>query len=240
MNYHFFFFQSTFLLFKIKIIALGDGYINIQQKKNTNTFKFAYSFHWIKWNVWNFRLVNFDRCKWRWFQTTDLINTPKPDERAIMTYVSCYYHAFQGAQQVDNVQLQKPQVPYQTYNYYNNNVTKSFHPHSTLNYSIKSESRLRYKIPRDIYKKNHSILYWHWKSENNLIIIYLSMVFFWILCRYILRILFFFVPIFCRLFLLPNVLCADWFSLLLCLIMKSCCFYHFHDIFILQKRFFSP
>lgn len=31
----------------------------------------------------------------------DLINTPKPDERAIMTYVSCYYHAFQGAQQVD-------------------------------------------------------------------------------------------------------------------------------------------
>lgn len=30
----------------------------------------------------------------------DLINTPKPDERAIMTYVSCYYHAFQGAQQV--------------------------------------------------------------------------------------------------------------------------------------------
>lgn len=31
---------------------------------------------------------------------SDLINTPKPDERAIMTYVSCYYHAFQGAQQV--------------------------------------------------------------------------------------------------------------------------------------------
>lgn len=33
----------------------------------------------------------------------DLINTPKPDERAIMTYVSCYYHAFQGAQQVSIV-----------------------------------------------------------------------------------------------------------------------------------------
>lgn len=32
--------------------------------------------------------------------SSDLINTPKPDERAIMTYVSCYYHAFQGAQQV--------------------------------------------------------------------------------------------------------------------------------------------
>lgn len=38
-------------------------------------------------------------CKWRSI-FTDLINTPKPDERAIMTYVSCYYHAFQGAQQV--------------------------------------------------------------------------------------------------------------------------------------------
>lgn len=34
---------------------------------------------------------------------TDLINTLKPDERAIMTYVSCYYHAFQGAQQVQMV-----------------------------------------------------------------------------------------------------------------------------------------
>lgn len=31
----------------------------------------------------------------------DLLNTDKPDERAIMTYVSCYYHAFQGAMQVD-------------------------------------------------------------------------------------------------------------------------------------------
>ncbi len=30
----------------------------------------------------------------------DLLNTDKPDERAIMTYVSCYYHAFQGAMQV--------------------------------------------------------------------------------------------------------------------------------------------
>lgn len=86
----------------------------------------------------------------------DLINTPKPDERAIMTYVSCYYHAFQGAQQVNIEPLQKPQVPYQTYNYYNNNVTKSFHQHSTLSTQIKS--RLRYKIPRDIYKKNHSML----------------------------------------------------------------------------------
>uniref|UniRef100_A0A8B9LC80 Actinin, alpha 2b n=1 Tax=Astyanax mexicanus TaxID=7994 RepID=A0A8B9LC80_ASTMX len=30
----------------------------------------------------------------------DIVNTPKPDERAIMTYVSCFYHAFAGAEQV--------------------------------------------------------------------------------------------------------------------------------------------
>ncbi|KAI4555587.1 hypothetical protein MJG53_019277 [Ovis ammon polii x Ovis aries] len=29
----------------------------------------------------------------------DIVNTPKPDERAIMTYVSCFYHAFAGAEQ---------------------------------------------------------------------------------------------------------------------------------------------
>ncbi|XP_067285774.1 alpha-actinin-2-like [Pseudorasbora parva] len=28
-------------------------------------------------------------------------NTPKPDERAIMTYVSCFYHAFAGAEQAE-------------------------------------------------------------------------------------------------------------------------------------------
>lgn len=38
--------------------------------------------------------------RWKMIGFADLINTPKPDERAIMTYVSCYYHAFQGAQQV--------------------------------------------------------------------------------------------------------------------------------------------
>ncbi|VVC95377.1 unnamed protein product [Leptidea sinapis] len=36
----------------------------------------------------------------RMLDPDDLINTPKPDERAIMTYVSCYYHAFQGAHQL--------------------------------------------------------------------------------------------------------------------------------------------
>ena len=30
----------------------------------------------------------------------DLIEVAKPDERAIMTYVSCYYHAFSGQQKV--------------------------------------------------------------------------------------------------------------------------------------------
>lgn len=35
----------------------------------------------------------------------DIINTPKPDERAIMTYVSCFYHAFAGAEQVQRSNL---------------------------------------------------------------------------------------------------------------------------------------
>uniref|UniRef100_A0AAQ5YHI2 Actinin alpha 3b n=1 Tax=Amphiprion ocellaris TaxID=80972 RepID=A0AAQ5YHI2_AMPOC len=30
----------------------------------------------------------------------DIVNTPKPDEKAIMTYVSCFYHAFAGAEQL--------------------------------------------------------------------------------------------------------------------------------------------
>uniref|UniRef100_A0A8C7Q0M7 Actinin alpha 3b n=1 Tax=Oncorhynchus mykiss TaxID=8022 RepID=A0A8C7Q0M7_ONCMY len=32
----------------------------------------------------------------------DIVNTPKPDEKAIMTYVSCFYHAFAGAEQPTN------------------------------------------------------------------------------------------------------------------------------------------
>ncbi|GFQ96040.1 alpha-actinin [Trichonephila clavata] len=31
----------------------------------------------------------------RMLDPEDMVNTPKPDERAVMTYVSCYYHAFQ-------------------------------------------------------------------------------------------------------------------------------------------------
>lgn len=37
---------------------------------------------------------------------SDIVNTPKPDEKAIMTYVSCFYHAFAGAEQVS-----QPEVP---------------------------------------------------------------------------------------------------------------------------------
>ena len=35
------------------------------------------------------------------FVFADIIETAKPDERAIMTYVSCYYHAFSGAQKAE-------------------------------------------------------------------------------------------------------------------------------------------
>lgn len=39
--------------------------------------------------------------KYTWLlQSADIVNTPKPDEKAIMTYVSCFYHAFAGAEQV--------------------------------------------------------------------------------------------------------------------------------------------
>lgn len=32
----------------------------------------------------------------------DIISTLRPDEKAVMTYVSCYYHAFSGKQKVRN------------------------------------------------------------------------------------------------------------------------------------------
>jgi hypothetical protein len=31
----------------------------------------------------------------------DMVNCIKPDERSVMTYVSAYYHAFAGVQQVN-------------------------------------------------------------------------------------------------------------------------------------------
>lgn len=35
------------------------------------------------------------------YMHTDIIGTPKPDERAIMTYVSSYYHAFSSSAQAE-------------------------------------------------------------------------------------------------------------------------------------------
>ena len=35
------------------------------------------------------------------FSFSDIHSTPKPDERAIMTYVSSYYHAFSSSAQVE-------------------------------------------------------------------------------------------------------------------------------------------
>jgi len=37
----------------------------------------------------------------RMLDAEEMVNMIKPDERAVMTYVSCYYHAFQGAQQAE-------------------------------------------------------------------------------------------------------------------------------------------
>ena len=32
----------------------------------------------------------------------DIVNSVKPDERSLMTYISCFYHAFSGANTVNN------------------------------------------------------------------------------------------------------------------------------------------
>ncbi|KAI4808488.1 hypothetical protein KUCAC02_000545 [Chaenocephalus aceratus] len=42
-----------------------------------------------------------DYSKLRKDDPIDIVNTPKPDEKAIMTYVSCFYHAFAGAEQAE-------------------------------------------------------------------------------------------------------------------------------------------
>lgn len=41
-------------------------------------------------------LGRFNPCR----SLTDIVNTARPDEKAIMTYVSSFYHAFSGAQKV--------------------------------------------------------------------------------------------------------------------------------------------
>ncbi|XP_074652763.1 alpha-actinin-like isoform X2 [Tubulanus polymorphus] len=37
----------------------------------------------------------------RMLDAEDIVNSPKPDEKSVMTYVSAYYHAFSGAQQAE-------------------------------------------------------------------------------------------------------------------------------------------
>lgn len=53
-------------------------------------------------HFWNHPFVF---CEWKFHCLTrvlcaDLVEVAKPDERAVMTYVSCYYHAFSGQQKV--------------------------------------------------------------------------------------------------------------------------------------------
>ena len=33
-------------------------------------------------------------------QIADMVHNERPDEKSVMTYVSCFYHALRGAQQV--------------------------------------------------------------------------------------------------------------------------------------------
>lgn len=155
-------------------------------------------------HIWHLKQTK-NKKKTNWI---DLINTPKPDERAIMTYVSCYYHAFQGAQQVNHEPVQKPQAPYQSYNYNdyndynnykNNNVTKSFHPHST-HYQIRSEHQQQQKkkqnSTRHIQEKSFDAI----KYEQSLT--FASIFFFlWAFC-----------PDFCLIAVLCAVRCDVLFS----------------------------
>ena len=73
---------------------IAEKYLDIPKMldaegNNTNSFdEFQASYY----------LVSLTIC---YAHFPDLLNTDKPDERQIMTYVSCYYHAFQGAMQVD-------------------------------------------------------------------------------------------------------------------------------------------
>lgn len=48
----------------------------------------------------------FSHCSRSLFPWADIVSTLRPDEKAIMTYVSCYYHAFSGKQKVSADQHQ--------------------------------------------------------------------------------------------------------------------------------------
>lgn len=47
-----------------------------------------------------FLLLLFSPCSCSLFPWADIVSTLRPDEKAVMTYVSCYYHAFSGKQKV--------------------------------------------------------------------------------------------------------------------------------------------
>lgn len=50
--------------------------------------------------MWNIHCVIFELFFLCCCLQLDLQNTAMPDERAVMTYVSSYYHCFSGAQKV--------------------------------------------------------------------------------------------------------------------------------------------
>lgn len=47
-----------------------------------------------------FELHHVHVCVYNSCFPADIVNTARPDEKAIMTYVSSFYHAFSGAQKV--------------------------------------------------------------------------------------------------------------------------------------------
>lgn len=50
----------------------------------------------------SFTLRSSPSCPLSSLPWADIISTLRPDEKAVMTYVSCYYHAFSGKQKVRN------------------------------------------------------------------------------------------------------------------------------------------
>lgn len=60
-----------------------------------------------QWGHTGFGLLCFTTVSFSLFFSAgiaiDIVGTLRPDEKAIMTYVSCFYHAFSGAQKVRNL-----------------------------------------------------------------------------------------------------------------------------------------
>lgn len=69
------------------------------------------------WSLHSFTLVRFSPpcpCFFSPFlpvSCADIVSTLRPDEKAVMTYVSCYYHAFSGKQKVRNPSCELPPAP---------------------------------------------------------------------------------------------------------------------------------